>query len=130
MKPVLPQQPRRLFMAGKAFTLMRRRVLRENKHLIVRSARIGNKTKGRGLVFIRFSRVGDVHISYLTLEALINREFEKPGACDHREAIDKVSSYSLESEIPIMVTDGKERRFSVGIRQTKKRSAGRFIRVH
>ncbi len=117
-------------MAGKAFTLMRRRVLRVHKHSIVRSARIGHKAKGRGMVLVRFSRVGDIHISYLTLQALKNHDLENPGACDHQEAIEKVSSYSFESEIPVMVTDGKEQRFSVGIRQTKQRSAGRFIRVN
>ena len=106
-------------MAGELFAQMRKKVLREHKHSIVRSARNGHRTKGRGLVLVRFTNTGRVHLSYLTLDALKHqpRHAGLEGQ-DHGDMlIEKVSSYSPDSEIPVMVTDGESQRFSLGIKQ-------------
>ena len=106
-------------MADEAFAKMRKRVLREHKHSIVRSAKNGHKTKGRGLVLVKLTGTGMVHLSYLTLEAL-KRQPSHAGLEDqeHRDMlIERISSYSPESEIPVMVTNGATQRFSFGVRQ-------------
>jgi hypothetical protein len=107
------------FMAGKAFAQMRKRVLHEHKHLIVRSAKNGHKTKGRGMVLVKFTQTGRVHLSYLTLDELKHQRSHAVSEAGERRdiLIEKVSSYSPDSEIPVMITDGETQRFSLGIRQ-------------
>jgi hypothetical protein len=106
-------------MTGEVFAEMRKRVLHEHKHSIVRSARNGHKTKGRGLVLVKFTPTGMVHLSYMTLAALKNnRHHAGPQDQDLGEMlIAKISSYAPDCEIPVMVTDGETQRFSFGIRQ-------------
>jgi hypothetical protein len=96
-------------MASERFNLMRKRVLRDHKHSIVRSALRGLKDKGRGLV----------HISYLPLDTLkLLQIYAGPENRDYGAMIiEKISEYSLDSQIPVMVTDGESERFSLGIRQ-------------
>ena len=102
-------------MADEIFEKMRKRVLREHKQSIVRSAKNGHKTKGRGLVLVKFTKAGMVHLSYLTLDALKHQHAEGQGVEDL--LIEKLSAYSPDSEIPVMVTDGESERFSFGVRQ-------------
>ena len=106
-------------MADKVFEKMRKSVLRKHKHSIVRSARNGHKTKGRGMVLVKFTKTGMVHLSYMTLDSLKHQHahagLENPAAGDL--LIDKLSAYSPDSEIPVMVTDGMSERFSFGIKQ-------------
>jgi hypothetical protein len=106
-------------MAIEIFEKMRNKVLREHLHSIVRSAKSGHKTKGRGMVLVRFSKLGIIHLSYLTIAAL-------QGQCAHSGSgtlfdrnllIEKISTYLPESEIPVMFTDGEFERFSLGVRQ-------------
>ncbi len=106
-------------MASENFERMRRRVLREHKHSIVRSAKNGHKAKGRGLVLVKFTKTGMVHLSYLTLDALKNQHAISGPAIqdDGNLLIEKLSAYSPDSEIPVMVTDGESERFSLGIKQ-------------
>jgi hypothetical protein len=106
-------------MAEKGFDRMRKKVLREHKHSIVRSAKNGHATKGRGLVLVRFTEAGRVHLSYLTIDALKERYI--PSGRESRRGgnllIEKISTYSPDSEIPVMVTDGESERFSLGVRR-------------
>jgi len=106
-------------MASEIFESMRKRVLREHKHSIVRSAKNGHKTKGRGLVLVKFTKTGMVHLSYLTLDALkLQHAHSGPADRDNGELlIEKLSAYSPDSEIPVMVTDGESERFSFGVKQ-------------
>jgi hypothetical protein len=106
-------------MVGEIFEKMRKRVLREHKHSIVRSAKNGHKTKGRGLVLVKFSKTGMVHLSYLTLDALKHQHTHSgpEGQDDGDLLIEKISTYSPDSEIPVMVTDGESERFSFGVRR-------------
>jgi hypothetical protein len=106
-------------MADEIFEKMRKRVLREHKHSIVRSARNGHKTKGRGLVLVKFTKAGMVHLSYLTLDTL-KHQHAHSGLDSHGDGdllIEKLSAYSPDSEIPVMVTDGESERFSFGVKQ-------------
>ena len=106
-------------MAGEVFDRMRKRVLREHMHSIVRSAKNGHKTKGRGLVMVKFSKTGMVHLSYLTLDAL-KHQHTRSGPEDRDSGdllIEKISTYSPDSEIPVMVTDGESERFSLGVKR-------------
>ena len=106
-------------MEGESFVEMRRRVLREHKHSIVRSALNGRRLKGRGLVLVRLAETRGVHLSYLTLDTLTQLQTQADvGEHDFRAMlIDKLSKYSPEFEIPVMVTDGISRRYSVGVRR-------------
>lgn len=109
-------------MASDSFDLMRKRVLRDYRHSIVRSAMRGLKEKGRGLVMVKFTRRGKsgmVHISYLPIETLkLLQEYAGPENAGYGSMIiEKVSGYSLGSQIPVMVSDGESERFSFGIRQ-------------
>jgi hypothetical protein len=105
-------------MASENFEKMRKRVLRDHKHSIVRSAKIGHKAKGRGLVLVKFTKTGMVHLSYLTLDALkLDHALSRPAIQNDDDLlIEKLSAYSPESEIPVMVTDGESERFSFGVR--------------
>ena len=105
-------------MAGEIFEKMRKKVLREHKHSIVRSARNGHKAKGRGLVLVKFTKTGMVHLSYLTLDALKHQHAHTgpDGRGNGDLLIEKLSAYSPDSEIPVMVTDGESERFSLGVR--------------
>lgn len=109
-------------MASESFDVMRRRVLREHKHSIVRSALRGHKAKGRGLVRVKFTQTGAsgmVHLSYLTLDAL--KHLQTSAGPDDRGygamIIEKVSGYLPDSQIPVVVTDGQSHQFSFGVRQ-------------
>jgi hypothetical protein len=106
-------------MSSEVFERMRKRVLREHKHSIVRSAKNGHKSKGRGLVLVKFTKTGMVHLSYLTLEALKHQQAHSgPAVQDDGDLlIEKLSAYSPDSEIPVMVTDGESERFSLGVKQ-------------
>jgi hypothetical protein len=109
-------------MTSESFNLMRRKVLRDHKHSIVRSALRGLKEKGRGLVMVKFTprgKSGMVHISYLTLEALrLLQLYAGPDNASYGlMIIDKVSEYSPSSQIAVVVSDGESERFSFGIRQ-------------
>jgi hypothetical protein len=106
-------------MTGEIFEKKRKRALREHKHSIVRSAMNGHKTKGRGLVLVKFTKTGMVHLSYLTLDALKlqHTHSSTEGLDNGDQLIEKISTYSPDSEIPVMVTDGESERFSFGVRQ-------------
>jgi hypothetical protein len=106
-------------MTGEIFEKKRKRALREHKHSIVRSARNGHKTKGRGLVLVKFTKTGMVHLSYMTLDALKtqHRHCSPAGMDKGNLLIERISTYSPDSEIPVMVTDGESERFSFGVRQ-------------
>ena len=102
-------------MESEVFARMRKRALREHKQSIVRTARNGHKAKGRGLVLVKVSQRG-VHLSYLTLEALKDPRARFGAPNRGERLIRKISSYSPESAIPVLVTDGVTHRFSVGVR--------------
>ena len=106
-------------MKDEVFETMRKSVLLKHKHSIVRSARNGHKAKGRGMVLVKFTKTGTVHLSYMTLDALIHQHAHTgPENRDGGDLlIDKLSAYSPDSEIPVMVTDGMSQRFSFGIKQ-------------
>ena len=108
-------------MASESFQIMRKRVLREHKHSIVRSALIGHKNKGRGVVHVKFAKRGMVHLSYLTLDTLkhqSNSAFPKD-----REywdtLIERISAYHPDCEIPVVVTDGNSQQLSFGVKQAR-----------
>ena len=109
-------------MASESFDAMRKRVLREHRHSIVRSALRGHKNKGRGLVLVKFTQTGKsgmVHLSYLTLDTL-KRLQTNAGPEDRGHGtmvIEKVSAYHPDSQIPVVVTDGESEQFSFGVRQ-------------
>jgi len=106
-------------MGSENFERMRKRVLREHKYSIVRSAKNGHKTKGRGLVLVKFTKTGMVHLSYLTLDTLKHQHANSSPAIqdDGDILIEKLSAYSPDCEIPVMVTDGESERFSFGVRE-------------
>lgn len=106
-------------MVDEVFARMRKRVIREHKHSIVRSAKNGHKSRGRGLVLVKFTKSGQVHVSYRTLESLkLQHDYAGLGDGDHAGTlIERISSYSPDSEIPVMVTDGETHHFSFGVRQ-------------
>ena len=106
-------------MTDESFDFMRKRVIREYKHWIVRSALKGHKKKGRGLVLVKCNEAGMVHLSYLTLDTL--KQLHGNACAEDRDSgamvISKISEYRPDSEIPVMVTDGITRRLSFGVRQ-------------
>ena len=106
-------------MASKSFKEMRKRVIREHKHAIVRSALNGHKKKGRGLVLVKYTKTGMVHLSYLTLDTL--KHLHTNAGSEHQDyetmLIEKISAYYPDSEIPVVVTDGEYEQFSFGLRQ-------------
>jgi hypothetical protein len=109
-------------MTSESFNLMRKKVLRDHKHSIVRSATRGLKDKGRGLVMVKFTQRGKsgmVHISYLPLETL--KLLQIYAGPENRAyglmIIEKISEYSPGSQIPVVVSDGECERFSFGIRR-------------
>ena len=109
-------------MASESFDVMRRRVLREHKHSIVRSGLRGHKTKGRGLVLVKFTQTGKsgmVHLSFLTLDTLRRIHTDaRPIDRDHGAMIiERVSEYRPDSQIPVVVTDGESEQFSFGVRK-------------
>jgi hypothetical protein len=111
-----------VFMTSEGFNLMRKKVLRDHKHSIVRSGLRGLKEKGRGLVMVKFvqkGKAGMVHISYLPLDALkLLQLYAGPENAGYGlMIIERVSDYSPGSQIPVMVSDGESERFSFGIRQ-------------
>ncbi len=107
-------------MAGENFEKMRARVLRDYKRSIVRSAKNGHKAKGRGMVLVRLTSAGTVHLSYLTLEGLRNQLAYSGVEGDESAELlaERVSNYSPDSEVLVMVTDGKSERFSIGVKRT------------
>jgi hypothetical protein len=106
-------------MTTETFENMRKRVIREHKHWIVRSARKGHQAKGRGLVLVKCNKAGTVHLSYVSLETLkdlhtnAGQEDLNYGAA----VIEKISAYRPDCEIPVMFTDGETERLSFGVRQ-------------
>ena len=111
-----------VFMTNESFDLMRKRVLRDHKHSIIRSGLRGLEEKGRGLVMVKFTQKGEsvmVHISYLPLDALKRLQlYAGPENAGYGlMIIEKVSEYSPGSQMPIVVSDGESERFSLGIRQ-------------
>ena len=111
-----------VFMVSKSFDLMRKRVLRDHRHSIVRSGLRGLKEKGRGLVMVKVSQKGKsamVHISYLPLATLkLLQLYAGPENASYGlMIIERVSEYSPGSQIPVVVSDGESERFSFGIRQ-------------
>jgi hypothetical protein len=112
----------RSIMTNKSFDLMRKKVLRDHKHSIVRSGLRGLKEKGRGLVMVKFTQKGKsgmVHISYLPLDSLKNLQLHAgpDNASYGLMIIERVSGYSPGSQIPVVVSDGESERFSFGVRQ-------------
>ena len=109
-------------MTSDSFDLMRKKVLRDHKHSIVRTGLRGLKEKGRGLVMVQFTQKenrGMVHISYLPLDGLKRLQlYAGPENADYGlMIIEKVSEYSPGSQIPVVVSDGASERFSYGTRQ-------------
>ncbi len=105
-------------MPSESFDVMRRRVLQQHKHAIVRSAFRGHRDHGRGLVLVNFTpmgKLGMVHLSYLSVDALKRRQTNAGlGKRRHRAMIiERVSRYSPDSQIPVVVTDGESGRFSL-----------------
>ena len=107
-------------MAGEMFERMRARVLREHKHSIVRSAKNGHKAKGRGMVLVRLKKTGMVHLSYLTLEAVKHQHAHSGPDVEEngKLLVEKVNTYSPDSEVLVMVTDGEYERFSIGVKKS------------
>ncbi len=107
-------------MAGENFEKMRTRVLRDYKRSIVRSAKMGHKAKGRGMVLVRLTNAGKVHLSYLTLEGLRHQHTFSGVKGEARAELvaERVSNYSPDSEVLVMVTDGKSERFSLGVKRS------------
>jgi len=106
-------------MPSESFENMRKRVIREYKYWIVRSALKGHKNKGRGLVLLKCNKAGMVHLSYLTLDTL-KRRHSNAGSEDQGYGamlIEKITAYCPDSEIPVMVTDGESERLSFGVRR-------------
>jgi len=106
-------------MPSEGFENMRKRVIREYKYWIVRSALKGHKNKGRGLVLVKCNKAGMVHLSYLTLDRLRHRH-SNAGSEDQgyvAKLIEKITAYCPDSQIPVMVTDGEFERLSFGVRQ-------------
>lgn len=60
-----------------------------------------------------------VHLSCLTIDELKRQHANSgpQGQDSGHLLIDKLSAYSPDSEIPVMVTDGESERFSLGVRQ-------------
>lgn len=109
-------------MPCETFDAMRKRVLQQHKHSIIRSAFKGHRHYGRGLVLVKFSstgKLGMVHLSYLTCDALKSRQAGVGwGTRRYRtKIIEKVSRYSPDSQIPVLVTDGESGRFSLVVRR-------------
>jgi hypothetical protein len=101
-------------MTSETFENMRKRVIREHKHWIVRSARKGHQAKGRGLVLVKCNKAGTVHLSYVSLETLK----DLPEDLNYGSSvIEKISAYRPDCEIPVMFTDGETERLSFGVRQ-------------
>ena len=107
-------------MAGETFEKMRAKALREHKHSIVGSAKNGHKAKGRGLVLVRLTGTGTVHRSYLTLEALEHQHIHSgpEGKENGRRLVEKFNTYSPDSEVLVMVTNGQSERFSIGVKRS------------
>lgn len=107
-------------MECESFEDTQKRIFREHKHSIVRSALNGYKRKGRGLVLVELTDAGGMErLSYLTLGTLKreqnNARLNDP---DYKEMlIEKISKYQPSSEILVVVTDGNFERLSIGSRQ-------------
>jgi len=107
-------------MECESFENTRKRVFREHKRTIVRSALNGYKRKGRGMVLVELTDAGGMeHLSYLTLDTLKHRQINtRMNERDYRVMlIEKISTYMPSSEILVVVTNGMSERFSVGSRQ-------------
>jgi hypothetical protein len=109
-------------MPSESFDVMRKRVLHQHKHSIIRSAFRGHRDFGRGLVLVKFiatGKLGMVHLSYLTCDALKHRQAGAGWGTSRYRAmiIEKVSRYSPDSQIPVVVTDGVSGRFSLVVRR-------------
>jgi hypothetical protein len=107
-------------MIHKSFETTRKRVFREHKHSIVRSALNGYERKGRGLVLVKLTGTGDMgHLSYLTLDTLKHQENNVHLNDQNYRGmlIEKTSTYYPSSEILVVVTDGENERLSVGSRR-------------
>ena len=88
----------------------------------MRSALNGYKKRGRGLVFIELTDAGGMgHLSYLTLDTIKRRQIHaRLNDRNYRlMLIEKISTYYPNTEILVMVTDGKYERFCVGSRQAR-----------
>jgi hypothetical protein len=106
-------------MTSVSFDLMRKKVLRDHKHSIVRSGLRGLKEKGRGLVMVKFTQKGKsgmVHISYLPLDTLKILQLDVgPENADYGlMMIERLSEYSPGSQMPVVVSDGESERLSFG----------------
>jgi hypothetical protein len=107
-------------VARESFENARKRVFREHKGSIVRSALNGYKRKGRGLVLVELTDTGKMErLSYLMLDTLKHRQINANlNNRDHRVMlIERISTYYPSSEILVVVTDGQYERFSIGSRQ-------------
>ncbi len=107
-------------MASGRFEEAREKVIREHKRSIVKSALNGYERRGRGLVLLELGDSGEMeHLSYLTLDKLkhrkgtINLHDQSSGVL----LVEKISSYSPNSEVLVVVTDGEYERFMVGSKQ-------------
>jgi hypothetical protein len=110
-------------MTSESFKNTRKRVFREHKHSIVRSALNGYERKGRGLVFVELTNAGEMgHLSYLTLDTLKHQQnnVHLNGPDYKGMLIEKTSAYYPDSEILVVVTDGEYERLSVGSRQERR----------
>jgi hypothetical protein len=108
-------------MASEVFEETRKKVFREHRRSVVKSALNGYKRKGRGLVLLELTDAGGMeHLSYLTLDKLRHRPIHaRLGDQDYNGMLmDKISTYSPSSEVLVVVTDGEYERFLVGSRQT------------
>ncbi|HYK91579.1 MAG TPA: hypothetical protein VE398_22615 [Acidobacteriota bacterium] len=117
-------------MESESFDAMRRRVLRVHRHSIVRSALRGHRNKGRGLVLVKYTQTGKagmVHLSYLTLDTL--KRIQTGAGPDTKDygamIIEGISGYHPDSELPVVVTDGKCEQFSFGVRQAAQQPGNR-----
>jgi len=109
-------------MSDETFESMRKRMIRDYKHLIVRSARNGHKNKGRGLVLLKCNKDGMmIHLSYVTLDTIRDLH-DHAGPADQEYGamlVKKISEYRPDAEIPVVFTDGESERLSFGVRQVR-----------
>jgi hypothetical protein len=105
-------------MTTESFEHMRKRVIQLYKRWIVRSALRGHKNKGRGLVLVKYNKVGMVRLSYLTLDKLKQQHLDATPEEQHGRAmlVKKISAYHPDSEIAVVFTDGVTERLSFGVR--------------
>jgi hypothetical protein len=110
-------------MADESFENTRKRVFREHKRRIVKSALNGYKRKGRGLVLVELSDKGGMRrLSYLPLDTVKHRQSDAHlKDRDYKVMlVEKTATYYPGSQILVVVTDGKDERLSIGSRQATR----------